>query len=152
MLSLLNFVYVGRKIFIIEVMIWDQLRMLLPSMVELGGRKWLDHDLSSLGCWLCEIRSLPLLVNPWSYCHCSEQSEIGQCWWQEWRTWTDSCRPLGLTADGGSSLTCSISIVCCMPITRVCFVKITFPLMDVPKGHIFSARGSELICLFLVLY
>lgn len=78
MLGLLNFVYVRRKIFIIEVMVWDQLRMLFPYMVELGRGKWLDHDLSSSGCWLCEIRSLPLLVNPWSDCHCPEQSERGQ--------------------------------------------------------------------------
>lgn len=78
MVSWISFMYVRRKIFIIETVLWDQLRMLFPYMVELGGGKWLDHDLSSSGCWLCEIRSLPLLANPWSDYDCSEQSEIGQ--------------------------------------------------------------------------
>lgn len=152
MLGLLNFIYVRWKIFIIKVVIWDQLWMLFPYMVELGGGKWLDHDLSSLGCWLCEIRSLPLLVNPWSNCHCSEQSEIGQSIGDiEGRTLTDSCLTFGPHHNGASSLTCSISIFCCVPTTRVCSVKITFPLMDVPKGCICQCRGSELICLFLVL-
>lgn len=56
--------------------------------------------------------------------------------------WQTPDWPLGPTADQGSSLTLSSSIFCHTPKTQGCSVKITFTLIDIPKGYICQRQGQ----------